>query len=498
MKIPTDSLPDPSAEFAGLFRRAMEAADISAFAWEPVADRVILSEHAQTLLGAAAGRLDYAGFLQLVHPEDRELTDRTLRASLAEGSSYNFDFRAAGAGPARWIRARGRADSFGAAGVLVDVVGLRAAEAAKNRLAAVVTSSDDAIIAKTLDGIITDWNRGAEALLGYRAEEMIGRSIATLVPPGQEDEAPRILERIRHGLRIDHYETRRRRKDGEIIDVSLTVSPIYDDAGRLLGASKVARDITEQRKIRHRLAELQAELFHMSRYTAMGEMASTLAHELNQPLTAIASYLNGCRWLLENSRDPQVATLREAVERAAEQALRAGQIIRRLRDFVARGETERQAEGLGRLIEEAGALALVGIRETGVLVSFSLPPGEIRVLVDRIQIQQVLLNLIRNAIEAMGESSRRELHIAAACHDDDLAEITVTDTGTGIEAEIEGQLFQPFITTKPHGMGVGLSISRAIIEAHGGRLWVEPNPDGGAVFHLTLQRLHDAETEDAG
>jgi two-component system sensor kinase FixL len=227
----------------------------------------------------------------------------------------------------------------------------------------------------------------------------------------------------------------------------------------------------------------------------MGEMASTLAHELNQPLTAVACYLSGCRWLLDGKQDNHATMLRDAVERAAEQALRAGQIIRRLRDFVAPGDTERQAERLSKLVEEANALALVGIKQTGVRVISETSPDIIYVHVDKIQIQQVLLNLIRNAIDAMQETAIRELTISTRQSCDDMAEVSVADTGPGISGEIAGQLFQPFVTTKLNGMSVGLSISRTIIEAHG-RLWVEPNPAGGAIFRFTLKTLSKEDLGD--
>ncbi len=256
------------------------------------------------------------------------------------------------------------------------------------------------------------------------------------------------------------------------------------------------RDLTERQETQRRLQDLQAELIHMSRFTAMGEMASTLAHELNQPLTAVASYLSGCRRLLDGKTEQESVMIRDAIERAADQALRAGQIIRRMRQFVSRGDSERQVENLPKLIEEASALAMVGIRETGVRVTFALDPRLEFVVVDKIQIQQVILNLMRNAIEAMQETARRELIIASADTGNDMIEVTVTDTGPGIAESIQRRLFQPFITTKPHGMGVGLSISRTIVEAHGGRLTAEPNPDGGTIFRLTLKAFSGEESSD--
>ena len=226
----------------------------------------------------------------------------------------------------------------------------------------------------------------------------------------------------------------------------------------------------------------------MSRLTAMGEMASTLAHELNQPLSAITNYLRGSIRLLASDK-PELAQIGKALDLAAAQAIRAGDVIRRLRNFVSKGDSERRIESLPKLIEEASALALVGVRQQGVQVRFAMNRSMDLVLVDKIQIQQVLLNLIRNAAEAMEESAVRVLSVSTAGADNGMVEVRVDDSGPGISPEIADRLFLPFVTTKPQGMGVGLSICRTIIEAHGGRLWVEPSPSGGASFRFTLRRV---------
>jgi two-component system sensor kinase FixL len=231
---------------------------------------------------------------------------------------------------------------------------------------------------------------------------------------------------------------------------------------------------------------LQSELVHVSRLTAMGEMASALAHELNQPLAAISNYMKGSRRLLAGSADPNTSKIESAMDRAAEQALRAGQIIRRLRDFVARGESEKRVESLSKLIEEAGALGLAGAREQDVQLRFNLDPEFDLVLADRVQIQQVLVNLFRNALEAMALSQQRELIVRNTGVADDMVEIEVSDTGSGFREDVKPNLFQTFFTTKETGMGVGLSISRSIIEAHGGRMWAESNAADGATFRFTL------------
>jgi two-component system, LuxR family, sensor kinase FixL len=284
------------------------------------------------------------------------------------------------------------------------------------------------------------------------------------------------------------------RKDGSTFPMELAVGEMRSNDRRFF--TGFVRDLTEHQKTEARLQELQSELVQISRLTAMGEMASTLAHELNQPLAAITNYLRGSRRLLESGGDADRGRIRDAVDKAADQALRAGQIIRRLRDFVARGESERRVESLNKIIEEASALALVGAKERGIRVRFQFDPRIDLVLADRVQIQQVLLNLMRNAIDAMQDSARRDLTIATAAVEDGDALVRVADSGPGVAAEIAGQLFQPFITTKPQGMGVGLSISRTIVEAHSGRIWVDQNPGGGAVFCFTLQTAAPEELTD--
>jgi two-component system sensor kinase FixL len=169
-----------------------------------------------------------------------------------------------------------------------------------------------------------------------------------------------------------------------------------------------------------------------------------------------------------------------------EQVLRSGEIIRRLRDFVARGETAQRVESVTKLVEEASALALVGARQLGVRVTFDLDREADLVLVDKVQLQQVLLNLIRNAVEAMAESERRVLTLSSAAADEGKVEIRVSDTGSGISEAVAARLFQPFVTSKPQGMGVGLSICRTIVEAQGGQIWASPNPGGGTIFHVTI------------
>jgi two-component system sensor kinase FixL len=219
----------------------------------------------------------------------------------------------------------------------------------------------------------------------------------------------------------------------------------------------------------------------------MGTLASSLAHELNQPLTAMANYCEGARELLAGDLDDEsLAMVREALDDAAQQAIRAGQIVRRMRDFLSHHEVEHEIEDLPKLVGEANALALVGSREHGIDVQVQFEATHRSVFVDRIQVQQVLVNLIRNAIDAMIDSPERRLIIRTQDTDDHMVKISVEDTGSGISDSVAPQLFQPFVTSKQSGMGIGLSICRTIVEAHGGRIWFESRPENGTAFHFTL------------
>jgi two-component system sensor kinase FixL len=357
----------------------------------------------------------------------------------------------------------------------------------------------DAMIVIDERGIIQSFSSAAERLFGYTAAEVLGKNIKMMMPSPYRENHDGYLDRyLRTGERriigIGRVVVGER-KGGSTFPMELAVGEMRSGEQRYF--TGFIRDLTERQQTEARLQELQSELVHISRLTAMGEMASTLAHELNQPLSAIANYMKGSRRLLEQDTGEKAGMIREAIDNAAEQAMRAGQIIRRLRDFVARGESERSVESLAKLVEEASALALVGVKDQGVRVRFQFGRTGDLVVADKVQIQQVLLNLIRNAIEAMQESDRRELVLATEAAEDDMLTVSVVDTGPGISPEIAGQLFQAFVTTKAQGMGVGLSISRTIIEAHGGRIWVEPNPGGGTIFRFTLRAVPTEEIADA-
>jgi two-component system sensor kinase FixL len=382
---------------------------------------------------------------------------------------------------------------------------LRAAESADNALAreahlrSILDTVPDAMVVINERGTMQSFSSAAERLFGHKAAEVLGKNIKMLMPSPYRENHDGFLQRyLRTGERriigIGRVVVGER-KDGSTFPMELAVGEMKSGNQRFF--TGFIRDLTERQKTEARLQELQSELVHISRLTAMGEMASTLAHELNQPLSAIANYLKGSQRLLADHSDERSATMRDALDKASEQAMRAGQIIRRLRDFVARGESERRVESITKLVEEASALALVGIKDLGVRVTMQFDPAIDFVLADKIQIQQVLLNLMRNAIDAMQDSPRRELVVSSAAVGNDMVAISVADTGCGIAPQIASQLFQPFTTTKRQGMGVGLSISRTIVEAHGGKIWASPNPGGGTVFRFTLRAVSKEELRRA-
>ncbi len=375
----------------------------------------------------------------------------------------------------------------------------RDALAREAHLQSILDTVPEAMIVIDERGNMQYFSSAAERLFAYEAKEAIGQNVKMLMPSPYRESHDSYLERYRNTGERRIIGIGRvvvgQRKDASTFPMELAVGEMRSGDRRYF--TGFIRDLTERQKTEARLQELQSELVHISRLTAMGEMASTLAHELNQPLSAISNYLKGSRRLLSDAADEKTTMLRDAMDKAADQAMRAGQIIRRLRDFVARGESERRVESITKLVEEASALALVGVKDRGIRVGFQFDPSIDLVLADRVQVQQVLLNLIRNAMDAMEDSVVRGLVIAVVPSDDNLVKVSVTDTGSGIAPEIAEQLFQPFITSKRHGMGVGLSISRTIIEAHGGRIWAEPNPAGGTIFNFTLTAVNEGDVDDA-
>lgn len=367
-------------------------------------------------------------------------------------------------------------------------------------LASVINTAPDAIVTVEADGKIESFSIAAEAMFGYRAEEVIGRNVKILMPAPYRDEHDGYIRRylttgekriIGIGRRVTAQ-----RKDGAIFPMELAVGEVNQGGVRLF--TGFIRDISSRIQMEERTNALQRELNHAARLTAMGEMASALAHELNQPLAAISNYAQVVKKVLELNADTDTR-LHDFNGKIADQAQRAGEIIRRLRAFVRRGETERCEEDVNDVVREAAQLALVGASSRGIDVVYHLDEAVPAILLDRIQVQQVVVNLVRNAMDALQENGRREIDIethfgeavrkisvTSASSEGGEVVVSVHDTGPGISDDVASRLFEPFVTTKETGMGIGLSVSRSIIEAHGGRLWTENEEGGGAVFRFSL------------
>lgn len=441
--------------------------------------------------------------LNVVHPSDRARVRRALDLTAELGSDWDEKFRIVlPDGQIRWVHARGKVlrDAQGQAvrmfGTARDVSDREAhdklAREREAHLHSILETVPDAMVVIDERGIVESFSKAAEKLFGYPASEVEGRNVSMLMPsPDREAHNGYIARYLETGqariIGIGRV-VFGRRKDGSEFPMELQIGEVHNGDRRIF--TGFIHDLTERQRTEKRMQDLQSELIHVSRLSAMGTMATTLAHELNQPLTAIANYVEAARELLSGTNDdPETpAFIAEAMESAAAQSVRAGKIVRRLRDFVSRGEVDKSIEYLPRLIEEATALALTGQGGTGLQVRRWVDPDAAYVLVDRIQIQQVLLNLLRNAAEAMEHTPVRQIFISVSRRDEDWVRVTVGDSGPGIPAEIAANLFAPFTSTKEYGMGVGLSICHTIIEAHGGKIWCEPNPDGGTLFHFTLMR----------
>ena len=358
-------------------------------------------------------------------------------------------------------------------------------------LSAILATVPDPMIVIDENGEITSFSSTAQELFGYSEEEVLGENVKMLMPEPH---------RGMHDDYMQHYlQTGEKRiigigrlvegmkKDGSHFPMDLSVGEAR--TGDHKAFTGFIRDLTEKFEAEAQMQELQAELVHTSRLSAVGTLASALAHELSQPLTAIANYMAASRDLVNDFKPETISPLREALDECSKEALRAGKIVRRLRDFVSKGEIESRILSLNNLINDATTLGLVGAREQGVSWSIEIEPDIDNVLADRVQIQQVMVNLMRNAIEAMAGSPSKHLAIRARPLGCEQVEISVADSGPGVPDELIGQLFQPFITTKAQGMGLGLSICRTIIEAHGGHISVESEGGVGTIFRFTLPRV---------
>jgi len=361
---------------------------------------------------------------------------------------------------------------------------------ASQHLAAIVESSNDAIVSKDLNGIVTSWNRAAERIFGYKANEIIGRPIATIIPPELHNDETRILQTIARGERIEHFETIRVKKSGEQIEVSLTISPVKDEAGRIIGAAKIARDITELKKTERALRTSE-------RLAAVGRLAATVAHEINNPLEAITNLI----YLCQQCAVPD--DVRRFLAMAEEELERVSLMTKQTLGFY------RETKGTGRvrigsILDSLMSVFASRARNKGLEIRREIRqdleiqalPGEVR---------QLVANLLSNSIDAAEDGGRILVRVGAATERNVErragVRLTVADTGPGIPPEVQSKLFEPFFTTKKDvGTGLGLWVCKSIVDKHRGTIRVRSSTVPGkswTVFSVFLPaNLEESRAEE--
>jgi PAS domain S-box-containing protein len=349
---------------------------------------------------------------------------------------------------------------------------------------------DYAIFSLDPSGIVTSWNAGAQHIKGYQADEILGQHFSRFyLREDQESGKPERDLRLAVAEGRSQHEGWRVRKDGSRFWASTVLTAIHNQRGKLIGFSKISRDLTERKLVEQKLQEANASLAHMARVTTMGELTASIAHEINQPLTVIVNNANACRRILF-SESPDLDEVREAVVDIADAGNRAGEIITRVRALVKKALPGKARVSINEVIREI--LSLIGgeLERSHVSVRVELLPDLPPVFGDRVQLQQVILNLIMNGVEAMNviTDRTRVLLIRSEIHKSGNVSVAVQDCGAGLASDHLPHIFDTFFTTKPSGMGMGLPISRSIIEAHEGRLSARPNENFGATFEFTLPK----------
>ncbi|MBO9623697.1 MAG: PAS domain S-box protein [Sphingomonas sp.] len=489
---------------------AISAHELGIFEWHVETGRIDWSPGTESRLGLETGTLSsFEGWRSVVEDSDVQDLLETI-SSTVKARADKFSFRWRLVPPLRVRAVEGSARAFytregnleRVVGVILDVTEREEREAALRRrevhLQSVIETVPDAIVVINDEGSILQFSSAAEALWGYSAEEVVGRPFTILVPTaergGSEAVFRRFLETGR-GLADRVVTGIAQTKEGRSFPIEARTGVARADDETLI--TVFVRDLTDQAAAEARLSELNAEIAHVSRQSAMSELAADMAHELNQPLSATANFLAAARMLLE--RDEDRARILDLLRMGSEQTQRAGEIIRRLRTFMAKGEVEMRAELVETTVRDAVDLVVVGASQVNIRVNFRLDPEVRFIFADRIQVQQVLVNLLRNAMDALRQSGQSDkvITISSRRAQDQMVEIEVADNGPGMPVQVLEHLFSRFTTTKGPGggMGIGLSISKRIIEAHGGTLRGENRPEGGACFRFTLPAVEQGGNE---
>ena len=367
----------------------------------------------------------------------------------------------------------------------------------EDKLHRVIDTALDGMIVIDASGTVLLYNAACERLFGYSAQEVLGNNVRMLMTQ---------TDRKNHDTYIRNYlrsgtakvigigrDVTGRRKDGSTVPMRLSVGELRDDAGEPFFIGTL-HDLTERLRARARIEELQSELMQVARASAVGEMGSALAHELTQPLSAVVAFVEASAELIRRG-EGETPDVREYIDQAVAQALRAGAVVRMMREFTGRGDTERTVEDINAVVEEICELATLGTASDGIDVELNLAPGLPRVLIDHVQIQQVVLNLVRNGIDALGDCGTGTITVATA-PGSDMVEVVVADDGPGLPEEVRERVFEPFVSTKPDGIGIGLSICRTIVEAHGGTIALDTGTRRGTRFRFSVPVFEAASTRD--
>lgn len=445
------------------FRLARAAAKIGMWEWDPVTGNSVLSPELHSMFGTIPSESDHMKlWSSRLHPEDLvripSLFAEAQRTGFME-FEYRFNHPVDGL---RWFYCKGARmhNKSRMYGIVMDITERRINDEAALRLAAIVQSSDDAIVSKDLNGIVMSWNEGAQKMFGYTPEEIIGKPITTIIPVELHGDEDLILSKIRRGERIDHFETVRVAKSGERIHVSLTVSPVKDATGKVIGAAKIARDVTQRIKTEEALRTSE-------KLASVGRLAATVAHEINNPLAAVVNLV----YLIKNS--PELpASLAQYVKIIEEELARISSLTRQTLGFY-REDRGASPTHVGEIARKIARIFAPKIRNKSINLRVQLRSDpEINAVAG--EIRQLISNLLGNSVDAVRPGGCITLRIAAATlrangRSLPAVRLTVADSGPGIPAQIRARMFEPFFTTKQDvGTGLGLWICRSIIEKHSG------------------------------
>jgi PAS domain S-box-containing protein len=465
---------------------ALQAGRMGAWEWDIRKDRIRWSPEMQAIhnLKPETSTGNFEDFFRSVHPDDRNIVLAASEAVRQGQADYRAEYRIIHPeGSTTWVEARGSGSPSRLNGVCMDITARKQADEAGVLLAAIVESSDDAIVGKDLNGIITSWNKGAERIFGYKPDEIIGLPIATLTAPHHRDELPNLLERIKRGERIEHYETLRQTKDGRTIHVSLTVSPIRDSRGIIIGASKIARDISERVSAEKALALQAARLARSN--ADLQQFAYVTSHDLQEPLRNIISFTQLLSHRYKSKLDSEADEFMDFVVAAA---MRMSDLIKDLLGYSRTINLEDPPfteVKLKESVDWAVNNLEAAIRESNAKIEIGELPT---VRANKIQLVQLFQNLIGNAIKYHGDEAPI-VSITAEPQGEEEWLISVKDNGIGIPPKYKEQVFGVFkrLHGKEYpGTGIGLAICKNIVERHGGRLTVESEVGKGSVFSFTI------------